>query len=145
MSEARKGYAVIKEGEKSTFARFAEWAYQGYYTSGKVIHRLLDDSGSLKSVIDDGRSERQARLLPSPPPAAEEPSVDLEPIEILVSPSLRLQTRRNRDRRVINRASSSEDSPSAGIPQELSSKSHSFTAGPPLGEKASASLLHIQI
>ncbi|MCJ1279949.1 hypothetical protein MMC21_007774 [Puttea exsequens] len=110
MSEARKGYVVIKEVKESTFARFAEWAYQGYYTSGEVIYRLLDDSGSEKRVIDDGRSKRQAE---SPPPAVEEPPVDPKLIEILVSPSLRLQTRRNRDRRVINRASSSEESPSA--------------------------------
>ena len=39
MSEAQKGYAVLEDVDEGTFGRFTEWAYEGYYTPGQVIHR----------------------------------------------------------------------------------------------------------
>ena len=57
MSEVQKDRAVLKGFEESTFASFAEWAYQGYHTSAVFTYRPRDDSGSEKSLTEDGRSE----------------------------------------------------------------------------------------
>ena len=35
MSEAQKGFAVIKDVDEGTFVRFIRWAYNGYYEAGK--------------------------------------------------------------------------------------------------------------
>ena len=48
MSEAHQGSAVLGEVEKSTFARFTEWVYQGYYTAAAVKGRLPWDSELVK-------------------------------------------------------------------------------------------------
>lgn len=37
MSEARNGEAVLKDVDKSTFARFCQWAYEGHYNA--EVHR----------------------------------------------------------------------------------------------------------
>ena len=35
MAEAQQGFAVLKEVDKDTFTRFAQWAYSGYYVGAK--------------------------------------------------------------------------------------------------------------
>ena len=35
MSEAQKGFAVIKDVDEGTFVRFIQWAYNGYYEAGE--------------------------------------------------------------------------------------------------------------
>ena len=46
-SEARKGYAVLGDVGESTFARFAEWMYKGFYHTSAVDTFLRpDDPGS---------------------------------------------------------------------------------------------------
>ena len=35
MAEAQQGFAVLKDVDEGTFARFAQWAYSGYYISAK--------------------------------------------------------------------------------------------------------------
>ncbi|KAL8924723.1 MAG: hypothetical protein Q9172_002541 [Xanthocarpia lactea] len=80
MSEAQKGYAVLEDVDEGTFGRFAEWAYEGYYTPGQVIDRSLDSPSPGESAIEDGGS---VRPIVSPPDISqlEEalPIVDVEP------------------------------------------------------------------
>lgn len=44
MSESQSGYATLKEVERNTFVRFAEWMYRGYYTPGDFKRSPIDDS-----------------------------------------------------------------------------------------------------
>lgn len=122
MSEAQKGYAVLEGVEEDTFARFAEWAYQGYYTSAVVIYRLLDDSGSEKSLTEDGRTEKRAESPHWTPQPAEELLEEDEPPESLVSRSKRLKAPRNRTRKAVDLASSWEESPISKTPSKLQLK-----------------------
>ena len=49
MSEAQKGFAVIKDVDEGTFVRFIQWAYNGYYEAGEFkIDSPRADSGSLE-------------------------------------------------------------------------------------------------
>lgn len=59
MSETQKGYAVLEEDDQGAFGRFAEWVYKGYYTSGEVIDRSLDESASEKSLVMNGDCEKR--------------------------------------------------------------------------------------
>lgn len=122
MSEAQKGYAVLEGVEESTFARFAEWAYQGYYTSAVVIYRLLDDSGSEKSLTEDGRTEKCVESPHYTPQPVEELLVADEPLEDLVPRSMRRRTHRNRTWKAVDLASSREESPSSNTPSKLQLK-----------------------
>ena len=108
LSEVQKGYAVLEGVEESTFARFAEWAYQGYYTPAVVSHRLLDDSGSEKSLTQDGRIEKRVESPHHTPQPAEELLVEEEPPVSPVPPSMRLKTHRNRGWKAVGLASSRE-------------------------------------
>ena len=42
MSEARNGEAVLKDVDQSTFARFCQWAYEGYYDAEPHRDRKKD-------------------------------------------------------------------------------------------------------
>ncbi|CAO1602573.1 hypothetical protein XANCAGTX0491_006181 [Xanthoria calcicola] len=74
MSETQKGYAVLEEDDQGTFGRFAEWVNKGYYTSGEVIDRSLDESTSEKSLVVNGECEKRM----------ESPAEGLRPDEVLV-------------------------------------------------------------
>lgn len=63
MLEAQKGYAVLNEVEEGTFARFAEWAYQGFDTSGEVSHQLLDDSELERNLAEDSGSDKSSQTV----------------------------------------------------------------------------------
>ena len=73
MSETQKGYAVLEEDDQGAFGRFAEWVYKGYYTSGEVVDRSLDESTSEKSLVMDGECEKRM----------ESPAEGLQPVEVL--------------------------------------------------------------
>ena len=53
MEEAQKGCANLEEIEESTFVRFIEWAYQGYYTPGEFFERSSDNSSTGKRSQDE--------------------------------------------------------------------------------------------
>ncbi|KAI4111432.1 MAG: hypothetical protein LQ339_000631 [Xanthoria mediterranea] len=74
MSETQKGYAVLEEDDQGTFGRFAEWVNKGYYTSGEVIDRSLDESASEKSIEMNGECEKRM----------ESPAEALQPDEVVV-------------------------------------------------------------
>ncbi|KAI4226698.1 MAG: hypothetical protein L6R36_002953 [Xanthoria steineri] len=59
MSEAQKGYAVLEDVDQGTFGRFAEWVNKGYYTSGEVIDRSLNESTSAKSLVMNDDCEKR--------------------------------------------------------------------------------------
>lgn len=44
MSKGQKGYAVFREIKENVFVQITEWTDQGYYTSGWLIHRLVNNS-----------------------------------------------------------------------------------------------------
>ncbi|KAL8858394.1 MAG: hypothetical protein Q9178_005075 [Gyalolechia marmorata] len=72
MSEAQKGYAVLEDVDEGTFGRFTEWAYEGYYTSGEVILRSLDNP-TPERIVEEEAPEPTGELLPPddeplPPP-----------------------------------------------------------------------------
>lgn len=67
MSESQKGYAVLEEVEDSTFDRFLEWAYRGYYTSGDFVPRLPDDLQ--RSVNEVDKSEKRLETPSWEPPS----------------------------------------------------------------------------
>ncbi|KAI4230521.1 MAG: hypothetical protein LQ349_006226 [Xanthoria aureola] len=73
MSETQKGYAVLEEDDQGTFGRFAEWVNKGYYTSGEVIDRSLDESTSEKGLVVNGECEIRM----------ESPAEDPQPDEVL--------------------------------------------------------------
>jgi hypothetical protein len=39
MAEAKQGYAILEDVDRATFARFAEWLYQGYYTPADFVQQ----------------------------------------------------------------------------------------------------------
>ena len=68
MSEAQKGFAIIKDVDEGTFVRFIQWAYKGYYEAGEFqIDLPRADSGSLEG------QEVEERYLEELVPAAEVP------------------------------------------------------------------------
>ncbi|KAL8912845.1 MAG: hypothetical protein Q9171_002223 [Xanthocarpia ochracea] len=65
MSEAQKGYAVLEDVDEGTFGRFAEWAYERYYTPGEIILRSLDNPTPERSVVKEALEPTEEFLLPS--------------------------------------------------------------------------------
>ena len=54
MSEAQKGFAVIKDVDEGTFVRFIQWAYNGYYEAGEFkIDSPRADSASLEEQVGE--------------------------------------------------------------------------------------------
>ena len=52
MSEAKQGFAVIKDVDEDTFVRFIQWAYNGYYDAGEFkIRSPQPDSAPLEGEI----------------------------------------------------------------------------------------------
>ena len=70
MSEAQKGYAVLEETEQSTFDRFAQWMYKGYYEPGEPFDQPLDEPSQGTRSIDEE--------ITSPlPPESVNPDIDI--------------------------------------------------------------------
>lgn len=68
-SEAQQGFAILRDLDESTFVRFVEWAYQGYYTSGECACR---PSSTAKSESNLSRTD----IPPAEAPVAEEPVME---------------------------------------------------------------------
>ena len=43
MVETQQGFAVLKEVDENTFTRFAQWAYEGYYSAAEYEDRPNDN------------------------------------------------------------------------------------------------------
>ncbi|KAL8760305.1 MAG: hypothetical protein Q9199_000087 [Rusavskia elegans] len=79
MSEAQKGYAVLKEVDEDTFGRFAEWANKGYYTPGEVV-TWLDHTSLERSIAEGGECKKRMKSI-------SEPAEELEESESPVNPA----------------------------------------------------------
>lgn len=100
MKESCEGKAVLKNVDNATFYRFAQWAYNGYYTPAE--HRTVVDatgeSGEPQGGKDEGASPASSGIkdtetaAPGPGPWAEEPPHDdfpapaSEPFEVMAQP-----------------------------------------------------------
>lgn len=119
MSEAQKGYAVLKEVEEDTFGRFAEWANKGYYTPGEVII-LLDDTSSERSIAEDGESKKRMKSISEPAEGLEESESPVNPATpVEVAPPLPryfAQPQTFRYRTIASPVSSIRESPNRNSP-----------------------------
>ena len=82
MSEAEKGFAVIKDVDEGTFVRFIQWAYNGYYEAGEF---KIDSPRADSALLEENMAGEPylEELAPAPAPEAsypEEPYAE-EPYE----------------------------------------------------------------
>ena len=74
MSEAQKGFAVIKDVDEGTFVRFIQWAYNGYYEAGEFkIDSPRADSASLEEQVGEEPYPEEPASAPAPVSYLEEP------------------------------------------------------------------------
>ena len=80
MAEAQEGFVPLKEVDAATFIRFAQWAYQGYYTA--AASTIDYESASLSAnVVEEecspGPVEAAEPVPAEGPPAEPEPEVEM--------------------------------------------------------------------
>ena len=61
MAEAKEGYAVLKEVDEGTFIRFAQWAYNGYYSAAE--HKVMPDDNHKKYTVSKKSGEHEELFL----------------------------------------------------------------------------------
>ena len=80
MSEAQKGFAVIKDVDEGTFVRFIQWAYNGYYEAEKfkidsprADPAWLEEKMAKKPDLEELPSNKEASVVEI---TDEEPDID---------------------------------------------------------------------
>ena len=90
MAEAQKGFAVIEDFDEDTFARFIQWAYNGYYSAAEYeldieSHSLSDnESNDRKGAVPklplngtaESPSEPVVEVVQVEPFAEQEPAIE---------------------------------------------------------------------
>ena len=83
MSEAQKGFAVIKDVDRDTFLRFIQWAYNGYYDARQFkvdesTPSLVNEVAMDEHTTDVGLPQSESRFAPEEL-ALEEPAPEPPP------------------------------------------------------------------
>lgn len=65
MVEAQQGFAFLKDTDEGTMARFAEWAYKGYYTPANF--KIEDSSPPSSCLSNEEEGETTSLEQPYPP------------------------------------------------------------------------------
>lgn len=82
MAEAQKGFAILEEVDESTFERFMEWAYKGYYTAADFKLKASSPPSRISSSKEDCETTEsiQDRPAATPPTDYMEPAAEMEPV-----------------------------------------------------------------
>jgi len=75
MAEAQKGFAILEEVDAATFIRFAQWAYQGYYTA--AASTIDYESASLSADVIEEECSPSPVEAAEPVPAEPEPEIEM--------------------------------------------------------------------